>query len=72
MPLEQRVPPPKEPRKARSAEAAAEVMCPICLEPLATGATSALACGHELHAECATGLRSFGVAQVCPMCREKV
>ena len=73
VPLEQRVPPPKEPRKERSAAGgAAEVVCPICLEPLATGATSALACGHELHAECATGLRSFGVAQVCPMCREKV
>ena len=33
-------------------------------DPLASGV-----CTHTFHAACAEGLRSFGIQQVCPMCR---
>ena len=36
------------------------IECTICLDPLDTGA---------VHASCVEGLRSFGIKQVCPMCR---
>jgi len=42
----------------------------VCLDPLASGAALCkLPCTHTFHAECVEGLRSFGIQQVCPMCR---
>jgi TPR repeat protein len=46
------------------------VECAICLDPLASGTVCTLPCAHTFHAACVAGLRSFGVKQVCPMCRE--
>ena len=72
VPLDLRVPPPKEPRKAQSTEDADKVVCSICLDPMVTGGTHCiLACGHEFHAVCVAGLRTFWNDKVCPICREK-
>ena len=45
--------------------------CAICLESLdpSSAGCSTLPCSHVFHVSCAEGLRSFGIAQVCPMCR---
>jgi len=44
--------------------------CAVCLDPLASGANlCTLPCTHTFHAACVEGLRSFGIQQVCPMCR---
>ena len=43
--------------------------CAICLVPLAFGDQCTLPCTHTFHALCVEGLRSFGIKQVCPMCR---
>jgi hypothetical protein len=48
------------------------VECPICLDPLASGAVSTLPCTHTFHAACVAGLRSFGLKQVCPLCRAEL
>ena len=46
------------------------VECAVCLDPLASGAAlCTLPCTHTFHASCVEGLRSFGIQQVCPMCR---
>ena len=45
------------------------VECAICLDPLVSGAVLTLPCSHTFHAACVAGLRSFGLKQVCPMCR---
>ena len=46
--------------------------CPICLEPLAEGSALTLPCTHRFHPGCVEGLRSYGIKQVCPMCREEL
>ena len=43
------------------------VECTVCLDPLASSA--ALCTLHTFHASFVEGLRSFGIRQVCPMCR---
>ena len=43
--------------------------CPICLDPLDSGTLCTLPCTHIFHASCVEGLRSFGIKQVCPICR---
>ncbi len=43
--------------------------CAICLDPFSSGDVCTLPCTHTFHAACVEGLRSFGVKQVCPMCR---
>ena len=44
--------------------------CAVCLDPLASGAAlCTLPCTHTFHAACVEGLRSFGIKQVCPLCR---
>ena len=43
--------------------------CAVCLESLATGDVVKLSCGHSFHSDCVEGIRKFGVAQTCPMCR---
>jgi hypothetical protein len=48
------------------------VECAICLDPLATGTSCTLQCTHTFHASCVVGLRSFGIKQVCPMCRAEL
>ena len=45
------------------------VECAICLDPLDSGTLCTLPCKHAFHASCVEGLRSFGIKQVCPMCR---
>ena len=42
--------------------------CPICRDVLSS-ATCCLKCGHTAHVSCFKGLRSFGIKQVCAMCR---
>ncbi len=40
--------------------------CVICQEPLSSGATSSLSCGHTLHTKCIESLKkSNGVARLC-------
>lgn len=46
--------------------------CPICLDPLSLVTSSTLPCGHVFHPACVEGLRTFGVNQVCPMCRTEL
>ena len=48
------------------------IECPICLDPLASGNVCTLPCTHTFHASCVEGLRSFGIKQVCPMCRAEL
>ncbi len=43
--------------------------CGICLEPLMSGPTKILGCGHELHVECAAEMKASGAALACPICR---
>ena len=45
--------------------------CAICLESLdpSSAGCCTLPCSHVFHASCAEGLRSFDIAQVCPICR---
>jgi len=44
--------------------------CAICLDPLGdSGPLCALPCSHKFHAACVEGLRSFGIKQMCPICR---
>ena len=45
------------------------IECAICLDPLTSGTVCTLPCSHAFHASCVEGLRSFGIKQVCPMCR---
>jgi hypothetical protein len=74
---EERVPqpastPPKKIRGAKSSDWRVDdvpVECAICLDPLASGSLNTLPCKHTFHAACVDGLRSFGLKQVCPMCR---
>jgi hypothetical protein len=47
----------------------ATVECAICLDPLSSSTPCTLPCTHTFHASCVKGLRSFGIKQVCPMCR---
>ena len=46
--------------------------CAICLDPLALASAATLPCGHVFHPACVEGLRSFGVKQLCPMCRTEL
>ena len=46
--------------------------CPICLDPLDKGSACTLPCTHTFHPTCVEGLRSYGIKQVCPMCREEL
>ena len=52
-----------------SGEAAEEEECAICLDPLSSNVTQMLPCKHTFHKSCVSELRSFGINQVCPMCR---
>ena len=44
--------------------------CAVCMESLKQGGVEKLVCGHRFHKECVEGIRSFGVNQTCPLCRE--
>ena len=75
---EERVPslPPEEPLRASSINGPEDTSldradeCAICLDPLGdSGPLCALPCSHKFHAACVEGLRSFGIKQVCPICR---
>ena len=48
--------------------------CAICLEPLDPSSSDCctLPCSHAFHIPCVEGLRSFGIKQVCPMCRAEL
>jgi TPR repeat protein len=47
--------------------------CPICLELLLGRASACtLPCSHTFHRSCVEGLRSYGINQVCPMCRKEL
>ncbi len=46
--------------------------CAICLDPLILASAATLPCGHVFHPACVQGLRSFGVKQLCPMCRTEL
>ena len=47
--------------------------CPICLELLLGRASACtLPCSHTFHRSCVEGLRSYGIKQVCPMCRKEL
>ena len=46
--------------------------CAICLDPFASGTVCTLPCAHTFHASCVEGLRSFGMKQVCPLCRAEL
>jgi len=46
--------------------------CIICRDTLSSSLTSTLPCSHTFHAACVDGLRSFGVKQVCPVCRTEL
>ena len=46
--------------------------CPICLDPLDKGSACTLPCTHAFHPTCVEGLRSYGINQVCPMCRKEL
>ena len=74
----ERVPslPPEEPLRKSSINGPEDTSldradeCAICLEPLGdSGPLCALPCSHKFHASCVEGLRSFGIKQVCPICR---
>jgi len=80
---EDRVPqlPPEFPSEARISahnwreelESAGANECPICLELLDSNTSCCtLPCYHTFHASCVKELRSFGVKQVCPMCRAEL
>lgn len=49
-------------------EAAVTLPCSICLEEL-TSPQCTLPCEHTFHKTCVEGIRKFGVAKVCPLCR---
>ena len=57
------------PNVVRRGSSPADKDCPICFDPLSTGALSTLPCSHTFHASCVEDMRKFGVNQVCPMCR---
>ena len=71
-----RAPPPVEPKanakKNKTLLTAEGDECTICLDPLALASAATLPCGHVFHPACVEGLRSFGVKQVCPMCRTEL
>ena len=50
-------------------EESEEPECAICLEPLSGSTASKLPCSHIFHDACVEKIRTFGVKQVCPMCR---
>ena len=52
--------------------AAEEPECAICLEPLSQSPAQTLPCSHEFHRACVEKLRSFGINEVCPMCRAEL
>ena len=77
VPLEERVPQPVAPFPSSTGtpvvfDDQGPVECPICLDPLASGNVCTLPCKHTFHAPCVEGLRSFGIKQVCPMCRAEL
>jgi hypothetical protein len=46
--------------------------CDICFSVLGGKACVDLTCGHSFHAECAAGLKSFGISNACPTCGAEV
>ena len=48
--------------------------CAICLDPLVafSSTTCTLPCSHVFHAPCVARLRSFGISEVCPLCRAEL
>ena len=46
--------------------------CAICLSPVDEASACTLPCSHTFHGECVAGLRKFGVAQACPICRAEL
>ena len=43
--------------------------CFVCMEPLTSGASSSLPCGHRLHSSCLQQLQAPSSAAHCPVCR---
>jgi TPR repeat protein len=79
VPKADRAPPPVEPKasvkkkdKSTTPQGSEGDECSICLEPLSLASAATLPCGHMFHPACVEGLRSFGVKQVCPMCRTEL
>ena len=62
------------PKDSFNAKDAKELLdnCAICLDSLNEGATSTLQCGHTFHADCISGLETYGIANVCPLCRASI
>ena len=71
---------PKEDRKPQGAdfykrevhEPESRRECAVCLENLTPKTSCLLPCSHTFHIKCVEGLRAFGVAQTCPMCRAQL
>lgn len=71
---------PKEDRKPQGAdfykrevnERESSRECAVCLENLTPKTTCLLPCSHTFHIKCVEGLRAFGVAQTCPICRAQL
>jgi hypothetical protein len=60
----------REPAAQAPTSSAAELgdKCSICLETITSGAC-VLQCSHSFHDACVSGIRNYGISQVCPLCR---
>lgn len=55
---------------AAAAARGGEGECAICLEALCgAAAVKTLPCTHKFHAACVDELKTYGIAQLCPLCR---
>lgn len=61
--------PPED--RTPSRQAPVTTPCSICLEEL-TSPQCTLPCEHTFHKACVDGIRKFGIAKVCPLCRAEL
>ena len=61
-----------EPTARLSVDANSDDQCAICLFIVTDVSACTLPCNHKFHRKCVSGLRKFGVAQVCPICRANI